>query len=54
MSVHCDSADWTKLAVNTLRKTGGQDIGTSSEAKADFAVSERPRARSHAATSTLL
>jgi len=54
LSVHCDNADWSKTAVNTLKKTGAQDIGVSSEAKADFAVSERPMPRSHIATSTFL
>jgi len=54
LSVHCDNADWSKTAVNTLKKSGAQDIGTSSEAKADFAVSEKPMRRSHIATSTFL
>jgi len=54
LSVHCDDADWAKTAVNTLKKSGAQDIGTSTEAKADFAVSEKPMRRSHIATSTFL
>ena len=54
ISVHCDDLDWAKTARNTLRKSGAQDIGSSSEAKADFAVSEKPMPRSHAVTSNLL
>jgi len=54
LSVHCDNSDWSKTAINTLKKSGAQDIGTSSEAKADFAVSEKPMRRSHIATSTFL
>jgi hypothetical protein len=54
ISVHCDNVDWAKAASNTLRRSGAQDIGTSPEAKADFAVSEKPMPRSHAVSSTLL
>lgn len=54
ISVHCDNPDWAKSAVNTLRRSGAQDIGSSTEAKADFAVSEKPMPRSHAVSSTLL
>lgn len=54
ISVHCDDLEWAKTAANTLRRSGAQDIGSSSEAKADFAVSEKPMPRSHAITSTLL
>lgn len=54
ISIHCDNEDWAKSATNTLRKSGAQDIGSSSEAKADFAVSEKPMRRSHAVGSTLL
>ena len=54
ISVHCDDLDWAKAATNTLRRSGAQDIGSSSEAKADFAVSEKPMPRSHAVSSTFL
>jgi hypothetical protein len=54
LSVHCDNQDWAKTAMNTLKRSGAQDIGTSSEAKADFAVSERPMPRSHIVHSTFL
>ncbi len=52
ISVHCDDLDWAKAATNTLRRSGAQDIGSASEAKADFAVSEKPMPRSHAVSST--
>jgi hypothetical protein len=54
ISVHCDNSDWTKTAIKTLKRSGALDIGTSSEAKADFAVSEKPMPRSHAVSSTFL
>ncbi len=54
ISVHCDNQDWAKSAANTLRRSGAQDISSSSEAKADFAVSEKPMPRSHAVSSTFL
>ncbi len=45
LSVHCDNSDWAKRAKETLHHTGGADIATSGEAKADFAVTEKPLAR---------
>jgi hypothetical protein len=45
MSVHCDDADWVKTAKVILAQTGAEDIAASSEAPADFAVSDRPKAR---------
>jgi hypothetical protein len=54
ISVHCDNPDWAKIAVKTLKRAGAQDISSSGEAKADFAVSERPMPRSHIMTSTFL
>ncbi len=45
LSVHCDNSDWAKRAKETLHHTGASDIATTSEAKADFAVSEKPLAR---------
>jgi hypothetical protein len=44
-SVHCDSADWVKRAKQILEDTGAEDISSSGEAKADYAVSERPLSR---------
>jgi hypothetical protein len=42
VSVHCDNQDWVKRAREVLEHTGGEDISAASEAKADFAVSDRP------------
>jgi hypothetical protein len=45
MSVHCDDTDWVKSAKVILEQTGAQDVAASSEAAADFAVSDRPKPR---------
>jgi len=45
LSVHCDDPDWVRRARNILQKTGGLDIAATNEAKADFAVSDRPLPR---------
>jgi hypothetical protein len=45
LSVHCDNADWAKTATSLLKRTGATDIGTADEAKADFAISEKPKPR---------
>ncbi|HUO28629.1 MAG TPA: hypothetical protein VMU80_05405 [Bryobacteraceae bacterium] len=45
LSVHCDSSDWVKLAKDLLAQTGAEDIASSSEAGADYAESDKPRAR---------
>src|SRR6185312_8224090 len=46
LSVHCDSSEWVKRARTALEDTGGSDIATSGEAKADAAAassSDRPQ-----------
>ncbi|HET8549931.1 MAG TPA: quinol:electron acceptor oxidoreductase subunit ActD [Bryobacteraceae bacterium] len=45
MSVHCDDADWARRARNVLERTGAQDIASAGEAKADFAVADKPLRR---------
>lgn len=45
LSVHCDSHEWVKRAKKMLEDTGAEDISSSSEAKADYAASERPATR---------
>src|SRR6202789_2314415 len=45
LSVHCDNSDWVKRAKRLLEETGAEDVASSGEAKADYAVSERPGAR---------
>ena len=45
LSVHCDSHDWAKRARSILEQTGAEDISSAMEAKADFAVTDRPLPR---------
>lgn len=45
LSVHCDNSDWAKRAKEVLGHTGASDIATSGEAKADYAITERPLPR---------
>ncbi len=46
LSVHCDNGEWTKMARDVLRTSGGLDISTAHEARADFARSVKPMPRS--------
>jgi len=50
ISVHCDNADWVKRAKEILNNTGAEDIASSSEAKADFAASDKPLPRTRLET----
>lgn len=45
LSVHCDDAQWTKKAKRILEATGAENIATTEEASADYAVSDRPMPR---------
>ena len=45
LSVHCDAHDWVKRAEEILKQTGAEDIASTSEAHADFAVSDKPMLR---------
>lgn len=45
LSVHCDDAVWVKTARTILEQTGAEDVSATTEAKADFAVSDKPRQR---------
>jgi hypothetical protein len=45
MSVHCDDADWARRARNVLERTGGQDVSSAGEARADFAIADKPMRR---------
>jgi Alternative complex III, ActD subunit len=45
LSVHCDSWDWSRRAKTILKQTGADDIGSTSEASADYAISDRPGVR---------
>jgi hypothetical protein len=46
VSVHCDSSDWTSKAKDILKRTGADDISSTGEAAADYAVADRPVRRS--------
>lgn len=45
LSVHCDNAEWVKRAKEILARTGAEDIASASEAKADYAVGDKPLPR---------
>lgn len=45
LSIHCDNTQWAKTARSILKKSGATDISSASEARADFARSERPMPR---------
>ena len=45
LSVHCDNSEWTDRAKALLEGSGAQDVSSRSEAKADYASSEKPRVR---------
>ena len=36
LSVHSDDSTWAKKAEEVLKKSGGQDVGSSAEAHADY------------------
>jgi hypothetical protein len=50
LSVHCDDPDWAKRASNVLHQTGGEDVGSTGEARADFAASDTPQRRGGTST----
>jgi hypothetical protein len=45
LSVHCDDPDWARRAKNILSQTGAEDVAATGEAKADFAMSDKPLRR---------
>jgi hypothetical protein len=45
LSVHCDDSHWVKRAEEVLKQTGAEDISSSGESAADFAVSDKPMLR---------
>ena len=45
ISVHCDNSEWVRRAKTILNETGAEDIDSAGEAKADFAISDRPGSR---------
>jgi hypothetical protein len=53
LSVHADNSDWVKRAKDILERTGAEDISSAGEASADYAKSDKPRARTGGGGSTL-
>ncbi len=49
LSVHCDDHEWVKRAEGILKRTGAEDISSTHEAHADFAVSDKPMPRTRGA-----
>lgn len=45
LSVHSDNDEWARKARQILKQTGGHDIATAGEARADFGRSEKPMPR---------
>ena len=45
LSVHCDDTAWRDRAKAVLERTGGEDVSSSGEAKADYAQSDKPLLR---------
>jgi hypothetical protein len=45
LSVHCDDSEWAKRARQILHETGGEDVASTGEAKADFAMTDKPTER---------
>jgi hypothetical protein len=45
LSVHSDNSEWTTKAKRLLEQTGAEDISSTSEASADYAVADRPARR---------
>jgi hypothetical protein len=47
VSVHCDDSEWVAKAKDLLKRSGGEDVSSASEASADYAQAERPLTRAH-------
>ncbi len=53
LSVHCDSEDWVKRAKDLLKRSGAEDIASSSEAAADYGASDKPMPRTRTSIGSL-
>ena len=51
LSVHCDNPEWVRQAKNILYQSGAADVAAAGEARADFAIAERPERRGGTITS---
>jgi len=45
LSVHCDNSEWVKRAEDLLKRSGAEDVSSTSEAAADFGKSDKPLPR---------
>ena len=45
LSVHADDGEWANRARQVLEQSGAEDIGTTAEARGDYANSDRPARR---------
>lgn len=45
LSVHCDNKEWASRAKAILHSSAAEDVSSTGEASADFAVSDRPEPR---------
>jgi hypothetical protein len=48
LSVHCDDHDWVRRGEDILKRTGAEDVSSTSEAPADFGASDKPMLRTRA------
>jgi hypothetical protein len=48
LSVHCDSPEWCRRAIKTLRDTGARNISSGSESAADYGTTDKPTERAPA------
>jgi len=42
ISVHCDNPEWADRAKKILQEAGSEDVSSTGQAPADFAISDRP------------
>lgn len=45
ISAHCDDSEWVGRAKDLLKNSGANDVASAGEAGADYAVSDKPKAR---------
>jgi hypothetical protein len=45
LSVHCDDSDWASRAKKLLELAGADDVSSSGEVAADYAVTDKPTLR---------
>lgn len=50
LSVHCDNPEWSAKAKHILQESGAEDVASTGEAKADYAMTDKPMQRGGAYT----